>query len=254
MVEARHQSTSATHLIQSDAGAIQAGDWVNVTYSWGTGGSALSINGQQLETSTSALTWACNDEPITLGAGQGYSGDGVADDLRDLFDGQIAEFAIFDTRLTAEDAADLYYAGAPNLDGVTITGEADDNELTGGAGDDTIDGGGGNDVITGGTGDDVLVGGADDDEFMLYLGDGSDTITGGAGGTDQISIFDADNSKLTSSTTSFQTTDWTLSLNSGTIVTENAADLVFSADAAGQITFSNGDTVDFSQLEQVAWT
>ncbi len=71
--------------------------------------------------------------------------------------------------------------------GVTLTGNAGDNELTGtdfndtvtgGAGDDILTGGAGVDVVNGGAGDDrVIVNGEDDDGTeMLDGGDGTDTL------------------------------------------------------------------------------
>jgi uncharacterized repeat protein (TIGR01451 family) len=56
--------------------------------------------------------------------------------------------------------------------GMTIDGEAGDDDLTGGAGHDLIRGGRGNDVMRGSGGDDT---------FTWAPGDGSDTIDGGAG-------------------------------------------------------------------------
>ena len=161
-------------------------------------------------------------------------------------DGSYQDFYIDNTSTSALDAADVFTMSFnPQVAGDT---------LDGGAGDDVIYGGDGADQLIGGAGDDVLNGEEGDDEFLLTLGDGNDIIIGGSGGTDSINISWADDSKISSTTTSFEATDWTLTLNSGTISSENASNLVFSADAGGEIAFSNGDVVDFSQLEQVSWS
>jgi Ca2+-binding RTX toxin-like protein len=70
--------------------------------------------------------------------------------------------------------------------GMTLTGNALDNEIIGAAGDDTLYGLAGNDLLDGADGEDVLVGGTGDDTYMVVLGaedtivelaaEGSDTV------------------------------------------------------------------------------
>lgn len=146
-IEVRHQGTSDSVYVTSGT-TISAGDWHMVSYSWGPDGMELYLDGQPVDTDPTPRTLAGNNEPWTVGASQGGSGDGTADNLRDYFNGQIDEVALFDTNLSATDIADLYDAG-----------------ITGGiaSGDDTLIGGEGNDVLIGGSGADVLDGGAGTD-------------------------------------------------------------------------------------------
>ncbi|HOV05500.1 MAG TPA: hypothetical protein PLG99_13925, partial [Kaistiaceae bacterium] len=58
---------------------------------------------------------------------------------------------------------------------------------------------------------------------------------------------------ISSTSTSYQTADWTLSLSSGTISSQGADHLTLSADADGTITFSDGATVQLYDVERVDW-
>ncbi|MEO0435731.1 MAG: LamG-like jellyroll fold domain-containing protein, partial [Pseudomonadota bacterium] len=100
------------------------------------------------------------------------------DNLRDAFDGAIADFGIWggdtaDEVLTAEQVFEL----ATNGPGSALTGAAGPQPMI--AADDVIDGAGGNDTIVGAAGDDTLRGGAGHDD--LEGGYGDDLLEGGAG-------------------------------------------------------------------------
>ncbi len=71
---------------------------------------------------------------------------------------------------------DVLDGGAEND---TIRGEDGNDLLLGGAGDDSLDGGADNDTLEGGAGNDTLVGGAGNDS--LSGGDGIDSLIGGTG-------------------------------------------------------------------------
>ena len=117
--------------------------------------------------------------------------------------------------------------------------------IDGGSGNDIISGEDGNDIITGGTGNDLVYGQAGDDTFIYGLGDGSDIFDGGAGGgwTDTIQL-QPDVGTLD--------TDWTLVLESGSIVSQTADALVLSDDADGQIIIG-GETLNFDNVERIEW-
>ncbi|MGJ8622832.1 MAG: calcium-binding protein [Yoonia sp.] len=90
-----------------------------------------------------------------------------------------------DDIIAGSDGADLISGGGGN-DQVTagagddsIFGREGDDLLLGGAGADTIKGGAGNDTLSGGDGQDLLNGGDGND--LLEGGFGDDTLTGGAG-------------------------------------------------------------------------
>ncbi len=142
-------------------------------------------------------------------------------------------------------AGDDTIAGGGGND--TISGEGGNDALSGGSGDDVINGDGGDDTITGGTGDDVLNGGDGSDVFVYAQGDGSDVINGGVGGgwTDAIEIEGG-----ISSLGNFGT-DWTVELTEGSVTAQDSDSITFSDDAAGSITFSDGTTVEFENLEQI---
>ena len=161
-------NSGTTHTVQSANNAVQAGVWQQVTFTWGPAGMQLYLDGQLVDSDSYTGGIGDNSEPITIGASQRSSGNGVADNLRDYFDGAIDEVAIFGNALDPSEVAALHDAGvnaAPVVDG--------DDVLDGGAGDDTLHGGGGDDSLTGGAGADVIDG-----------GDGTDTADySGADGT-----------------------------------------------------------------------
>ena len=121
------------------------------------------------------------------------------------------------------------------------------NTLTGNAGDNTLNGGTGNDILIGGLGNDTLIGGLGDEMFVYASGHGSDSVNGGTGSwIDTISL-DQSGGPLQLGT------DWTVNLTQGTIVSQTANQLTFSADADGSISFTDGSHVDFVDVERVQW-
>jgi Ca2+-binding RTX toxin-like protein len=95
--------------------------------------------------------------------------------------------------------------------------------VAGGSGNDEIDGGSGNDLLTGGAGNDLIFGGADADTIH---GGGGDTVVGGEattpGGTDN-----------------------------DTLYATNVVGLTYGGgnNEAGTVTFTDGSTLNFSQIE-----
>jgi len=162
----------------------------------------------------------------------GGSGDGT-DTIR--FD----EEGAVDYRATALDNVQMYEL---SFDGDT---------LSGGEGDDTLVGGAGDDTLTGGAGDDILTGGDGNDFFVFQEGDGSDTVDGGAGGgwTDVIQLADSSGGSDLGDFGS----DWTLTVDSGSITSQDAHSLDLSEDASGTITLQDGSEIDFQNLERIEW-
>jgi protocadherin Fat 4 len=116
-----------------------------------------------------------------------------------------------------------------------VTGSAFADTLVGNASDNSLHGGKGNDTLTGGNGSDW---------FTLAVGDGLDTVSGGTGvgWIDTIEMADMSQGSFT------------LTLNAGsTISSQNASEIILSADAAGHILYGNGDRVDFSGIERITW-
>ncbi|QDU68546.1 PKD domain-containing protein [Engelhardtia mirabilis] len=219
----RLQSDTANHYVYAEG--ITAGEWHDMAFTFGAGGMELFVDGVLQDTDAytgglgSTSGGSGNTEPITIGASQRVSGDGVANSLQDFFGGRIADVALIDGQLddgqvealhgqraSSDDDTISGGAGVDTVDysaaagGVvvdlvagTATGAGNDmlsgiENVTGSSFDDTLSGDSGANVLTGGAGDDVLDGGAGDD--LLQGGAGADTLTGGAG-TDTVSYVDA---------------------------------------------------------------
>jgi hypothetical protein len=148
----------------------------------------------------------------------------------------------------------ITYTLGANVENLTLTGSADvngtgnllDNALTGNAGNNVLDGGAGNDTLTGGVGTDTLTGGVGDDTFIYMRGDGSDSIDGGTSWLDTV--------QFSQSAGSMQFgTDWTLNLTSGSIVSQNAGELILSNDADGIISVNDGAQINVNDIERIHW-
>ncbi|MEW7009971.1 cadherin domain-containing protein, partial [Lentilitoribacter sp. EG35] len=140
-----------------------------------------------------------------------------------------------------------FQLGAGNDTFDTSNNTAIVDTVDGGAGNDTIWGGGGNDILTGGTGNDTLYGESGSDMFLFSEGDGADIISGGEGGgwTDTIQLSD------TGGDLGEYGTDWTVSLTSGSIDSQDANSLSLSDDADGIITLDDGSTINFLDIERI---
>ena len=183
--------------------------------------------------------------------------------------------------INAEDGADIVYGndGADALHGEagddtlyggsgndTVYGGTGDDILFGGegsvstaatyteqagSGDDSLYGGAGNDTLIGGDGNDYLSGGEGDDTFIYMVGDGNDIIDGGSVGdwTDSLEILAADGTDTTT-----YGTDWTISLDTGTVtMVEGSDQMLLSDDASGTIDFSDGSQIELENIDNVSW-
>lgn len=101
----RLQSEGESHTIR--AGAIQAGEWTHLAFSWGEGGMALYLDGVLVGTDRYTGGLAGNQEPLVFGASQRRSSEKTADNLEDFFDGRIDEISLHDEALTASEIAAL---------------------------------------------------------------------------------------------------------------------------------------------------
>lgn len=155
-LEVRLQSTGQSYFVDSASGAVSAGTWHHVAFTFGSGGMQLYLDGALVDSDgyTGGLTG--NTEPIAIGADTGGSGNGTVSPVRREFDGAIDEVAIFDSQLGAQQVADLY---AARLNPSEVTAPvSDDDLLYGGDGDDSLIGGAGDDTLDGGLGEDALYG------------------------------------------------------------------------------------------------
>lgn len=145
-----------------------------------------------------------------------------------------------DNRITAGSGNDTVIAGDGND---TIFGGTGNDSLLGGGGNNNIDGGTGNDTIIAGGGDNFLIGGDGNDSIVG--GGGNDSIDGGSG-TDRINLL-AENGFIGADTVIGGSGSDTLYID------HFATEITSSTTETGvtTITFDNGDTVQYSQIETV---
>ena len=129
----------------------------------------------------------------------------------------------------------------------SIWGGDGNDVLSGGAGNDIISGENGNDTITGGAGDDTIYGGSGSDIFLFNEVDGADIINGGEGGgwTDAIQLGDSGGDL------GEYGTDWTQTLDSGSVDGQDTNSLSLSDDADGLVTLDDGSTINFLDIERI---
>ena len=164
---------------------------------------------------------------VDLSTGTGTGGDAQGDTLSNIED----------------------LIGSANDD--TLTGDANANVIDGGAGDDSITGGDGKDTLSGGIGDDTMSGGDNNDEFYYSdsdfdgIGAWTDAVDGGAGSMDVIDLSDV-------------TQGWTLEVDGAGPGVEassgdNPSHYTDAGGFSGTITFDDGSTVVFDNVEKVDW-
>ena len=130
-----------------------------------------------------------------------------------------------------------------NVASDTLTGNSADNTLFGLGGDDVLFGGSGDDVLVGGTGDDTMFGGDGNDLFTFQSGQGHNVVYGGGGWTDAISIEGMTSANLG--------TDWTVTLETGSVVDQNDEAILLSEDASGFIDLDDGTRIEFHEISQI---
>ena len=256
--------------LQGDPGAnfkinnvVSADTWHQITVTWGADGVHLYLDGAEIGSHGYTGGIAGNTEPWALGGSLTNSATGSTSGIRDLFDGDISEFAVYDTQLSGPQINEIYDMGLNGTDAVagdandnTLTGTADYDLIYGGDGADTISGLAGNDTLVGESGDDILDGGTDDD--TLYGDDGADTLRGGDnddtlyGGLGDDQLFgDAGNDMLYGE----QGND-TLQGNVGDDIIHGGQgdDTAFGGDGNDQFVFGAGDGTDSFDGGGGAWT
>ncbi len=156
--------------------------------------------------------------------------------------------------------------GADSLTGGSgsdfLDGHGGDDTLDGGDGADRFDGGTGNDVIDGGyqdNADDVAFGQSGDDTYIWGItGDGNDQFSGGEG-TDTVAL-DGFSQYHGSVLDAWQCGDFTIEIDAqrGGPMTIDASmfdsdgNLTLPPGSSGTITGPDGNTLDFTGLEQIS--
>jgi hypothetical protein len=102
---ARLQSTSQSFVVKAD-NAISAGNEHHAAVSFGQNGLKLYLNGELVDSNGYKGGLIGNAEPIVLGAGQDWSGDGVADNHNDFFNGAITGVALYEDLAGSDAGAD----------------------------------------------------------------------------------------------------------------------------------------------------
>ncbi|HAZ61173.1 MAG TPA: hypothetical protein DCY89_06335 [Gammaproteobacteria bacterium] len=157
-----------------------------------------------------------------------------------------------DDRLFGGAGTDRLFGGDGNdhLDGGAgddfLSGMRGDDVIHGGTGRDSLTGGDGNDTLWGGAGDgDIANGGTGDDLFLFRHGDGRGDSAFGGDGRDVLRLEGADGGAVGAG--------WTFSLTSGSVSASGENFLELSADAQGTLTLADGSSLDFQQIERIAW-
>lgn len=102
----RLQSTTATFLAES-AELIVPGQAYHLAVTFGTAGLTVYLDGQEVAGNAFTGGLILNEEPIVLGANQWASGNLVADNLIDAFNGEISQFALYGESLNADEILEL---------------------------------------------------------------------------------------------------------------------------------------------------
>ncbi|CAO4163445.1 DUF642 domain-containing protein [Methylorubrum populi] len=167
--------------IGASSSYVTVDQWMNIAVTYQTGRLALYVNGDLVSSSDTSIILPTSAAFTSNFIGRDYSSIS-------LLNGQVDDFAVFNTALTqaeikqlATQANGLESAGLvtdtlaqiENLTGTdyadTLTGDGDGNRLDGGLGADTLRGGAGDDTLIGGAGADLLDGGSGSDT-VSYLG------------------------------------------------------------------------------------
>lgn len=230
IIRISHESAGATTVYDTPAGFQNAGDEINISYSWDASGAGgyVQINNLTAGTvfsdtvpGTLTMDMGAINQNWVIGASQDTSPPGTLQYIDEHYQGSVEFFSISDTvdnpppppppppardgiveGTAAGDLIDTAYTGDPDGDFIDnndaiLPGQApqDDIVLAYG-GNDTVLAGEGNDSVTAGAGDDIVYGGTGNDTATGDNGD--DQLFGGAGddllagGPDQDTLFGGD--------------------------------------------------------------
>ncbi|MEO0451634.1 MAG: LamG-like jellyroll fold domain-containing protein, partial [Pseudomonadota bacterium] len=241
---------------------------VSLAWDQETGDLTVYVDGVPEYSSVVSVGDLPSNGTIVLGQEQDSVGGGFDD--AQIFEGQISDVRIYDEALSEEQISDNAAGNVEESGLVTnwVMDEAVDGVVSDLAGDndlvlqndaeivtetDTgsevnkIEGTDGDDVLTGTDGNDDVAGGAGDDLFVYEADGGSDSFDGGEGWTDTVDLSNAVGDDAVYGE------DWTVVLTEGEILSESSELLELSDDASGYIQLENGDTIDFTNIEQIGF-
>ena len=164
-----------------------------------------------------------NSDVIQAGAGNDYVLAGAGNDIVEAGTGNdTVDGGAGNDRTELGAGNDTYLTSDPLIAGNdTVLGEAGNDAVLTGGGNDLIYGGTGNDTVQGGLGNDTLYGGDDADRLVA---DAGDIVVGGEGGNDN-----------------------------DTLAASGVVSLIYGGgnNEAGTLTFADGRTLTFSQIEKL---
>ncbi|MEL7149604.1 MAG: LamG-like jellyroll fold domain-containing protein, partial [Pseudomonadota bacterium] len=132
-VQLRIQDESHSCYLNSPAGTVAPGEWHHVAISFGPDGLEMFVDGTSVATHSYTGGLAGNDEPWTLGADQWQSGNAIADNLKNFFEGALDEFTLYDVQLDASAVADIATNGVArdhDYDTAVYSGQRDDYDVS----------------------------------------------------------------------------------------------------------------------------
>ena len=112
-LEVRIQSENESFYVEG--GNVSSGDWHQMTVSFGSDGFNLYVDGQQVDHNDYTGGLAGNENPWAVGANAWATGDNNSQGLRDFFEGQMDDLAIYDQQLSGEQIQSLYTDGVQSL-------------------------------------------------------------------------------------------------------------------------------------------
>ncbi len=112
-LEVRLQGTSSSFMVSG--GNVSSGAWHQMAFTFGPDGMALYLDGELVDSDSYTGGIASNEEPLIFGASQVYSGNNVANNLRDYFDGQMDQIGVYDRPLTTTELANMYDEGVQQM-------------------------------------------------------------------------------------------------------------------------------------------
>ncbi|MEM7653935.1 MAG: LamG-like jellyroll fold domain-containing protein, partial [Pseudomonadota bacterium] len=98
----RMQDTSNSYTVSAP---VDADTDTAVALRFGPGGMQLFLDGVLVDSNSYTGGMQGNDEPVVIGAAQWRSGNGVADRVEKIFNGEITKVALFDTVLSDQEVA-----------------------------------------------------------------------------------------------------------------------------------------------------
>jgi Ca2+-binding RTX toxin-like protein len=212
------------------------------------GDSVTELAGEGTDSVQASVSFAlgANLENLTLTGSAAIDGTGneLANSLTGNAAANVLDGGAGNDALNGGAGNDTLLGGAGND---SLAGGTGNDSMYGGAGNDILNGDSGNDIMRGGAGDDRLAGGDGNDLFVYMSGDGRDRINGGAGSWTDTLAFEAGAGSLQPGA------DWTLTIQSGSIVSQGADEIILSSNADGFVTFADGTRLDFVDIERVQW-